>query len=137
MTSAYDIRPDLGIAVEVCFASDYPDSDPKVSGDIKLGSGPVIARGPNINPVLFDLLTDVAKQEHIPYQVIGIPKASGTDANVMQLARGGVATALVSIPLRYMHTPAEILDWSDLQHAIKLLTAICTHIHSGRSFVPN
>jgi endoglucanase len=137
MTSAYGIRPDIGIAVEVCFASDYPDSDPKISGEIKLGYGPVIARGPNINPVLFDLLTGVAKQENIPYQVIGIPKASGTDANVMQLARGGVATALVSIPLRYMHTPAEVLDWSDLQHAIKLLTALCQNIPSSHSFVPN
>jgi endoglucanase len=102
-TSAYGVQPDIGIAVEVCFASDYPDADHKQAGEIILGQGPVLARGPNINPALFDLLEQVARDENIPYQVMGIPRATGTDANVMQLANGGVATALVTVPLRYMH----------------------------------
>ena len=135
--SAYGVRPDLGIAVEVGFASDYPDADHKHAGEIKLGQGPILARGPNINPALFDLLVATARAEEIPYQVMGIPRATGTDANVMLLARGGVATALISVPLRYMHTPVEVLDLDDLQRTVQLLAALCARIPAEISFVPN
>ena len=136
-TSAYGVQPDIGIAVEVGFASDYPEADHKDSGEIRLGKGPIIARGPNINPALFELLRTTALEEGIPCQIMGIPRATGTDANVMQLVRGGVATALVSIPLRYMHTPVEVLDWSDLAGAVALLAALCERIPAQHSFVPN
>jgi endoglucanase len=135
-TSAYGVRPDIGIAVEVGFASDYPGADHKDLGEVSLGKGPVIARGPNINPVLFDLLIKTAEEENIPCQVMGIPRATGTDANVMQLVHGGVVTALISIPLRYMHTPVEVLDWVDLEGAVKLLSALCCKITKDHSFVP-
>lgn len=135
--SAYGVKPDLGIAVEVGFASDYPDADHKHAGEVRLGQGPVLARGPNINPALFALLVDTARAENIPYQVMGIPRASGTDANVMQLNRGGVATALISVPLRYMHTPVEVLDLDDLQRTVQLLAALCARIDPGMSFIPN
>ncbi|PLX71894.1 MAG: hydrolase [Desulfuromonas sp.] len=135
-TSVYGVKPDIGIAVEVGFASDYPDADHKQAGEICLGNGPVIARGPNINPVLFDLLTATAREEQIPFQVMGIPRASGTDANVMQLACGGVATALISVPLRYMHTPVEVLDWNDLDGTVRLLTALCERINEQHCFIP-
>jgi endoglucanase len=134
--SVYGIDPDLGIAVEVGFASDYPDADHKHAGEIKLGQGPILARGPNINPALFDLLVATARAEDIPYQVMGIPRATGTDANVMQLARGGVATALISVPLRYMHTPVEVIDLDDLQRTVQLLTALCARITTEQSFIP-
>ena len=136
-TSAYGVQPDIGIAVEVGFASDYPGADHKDLGEVSLGKGPVIARGPNINPVLFDLLKKTAEEENIPCQIMGIPRATGTDANVMQLVHGGVATALISIPLRYMHTPVEVLDWVDLEGAVKLLSALCSRINKDHSFVPN
>lgn len=136
-TSAYGVQPDIGIAVEVGFASDYPGADHKDLGEVSLGKGPVIARGPNINPVLFDLLKKTAEEENIPCQIMGIPRATGTDANVMQLVHGGVATALISIPLRYMHTPVEVLDWADLEGAVKLLSALCCRITKDHSFVPN
>ncbi|MDG5467656.1 M42 family metallopeptidase [Deltaproteobacteria bacterium IMCC39524] len=136
-TSAYGVQPDIGIAVEVGFASDYPGADHKDLGEVSLGKGPVIARGPNINPVLFDLLIKTAEEENIPCQIMGIPRATGTDANVMQLVHGGVATALISIPLRYMHTPVEVLDWVDLEGAVKLLSALCSRINKDHSFVPN
>ena len=136
-TSAYGVQPDIGIAVEVGFASDYPGADHKDLGEVSLGKGPVIARGPNINPVLFDLLIKTAEEENIPCQIMGIPRATGTDANVMQLVHGGVATALISIPLRYMHTPVEVLDWVDLEGAVKLLSALCSRISKDHSFVPN
>ena len=136
-TSSYGVKPDVGIVVEVTHATDYPDVEQSAIGRVELGQGPVIARGANINPVLFELLTSTAKAENIPFQVIGVPRATGTDANVMQLSRGGVATALLGIPLRYMHTPVETLALSDLENAILLLAAVVKRIGPQSSFVPH
>ncbi len=136
-TSAYGVDPDVGIAVEVGFATDFPDIDKKEAGEAKVGAGPILARGPNINPVLFELLVRTAREENIPFQVSGAPRATGTDANVMQLCRGGVATALVSVPLRYMHTPVELLSLADLESTIRLLTGLMWRIGDRSSFIPN
>ena len=135
-TSCYGVNPDVGIVVEVTHATDYPDVEQSAIGRVELGKGPVIARGANINPVLFKLLVDTATAEKIPIQIIGVPRATGTDANVMQLSRGGVATALLGIPLRYMHTPVETLSLSDLDQAIKLLVAVVKRIDADTSFIP-
>ena len=135
-TSGYGVNPDLAIVVEVTHATDTPDVDAKGIGRVVVGKGPVLARGANINPVLFDLLVDTAVQENIPLQIIGAPRATGTDANALQLSRGGIATALLGIPLRYMHTPVELLAESDLQAAVKLLTATVLRIEKGQSFSP-
>lgn len=135
-TSSYGVNPDVGIVVEVTHATDYPDVEQSSIGRVELGQGPVIARGANINPILFKLLVDTAAAEDIPIQIIGVPRATGTDANVMQLSRGGVATALLGIPLRYMHTPVETLSLSDLDQAIKLLVAVVKRIDSKFSFIP-
>ena len=121
--SAYGISPDIGIAIDVTFATDFPSMDKRKAGDIKIGKGPVIARGPNINPKIFDFLIEVAKKERIPYQIEGISKATGTDANVIQLTKTGVATGLVSIPNRYMHTQVELVSLKDLENTSKLLSA--------------
>jgi len=136
-TSAYGVDPDVGIAVEVGFATDFPDIDKKEAGEAKVGGGPLLARGPNINPVLFELLVRTAREEGIPFQVSGAPRATGTDANVMQLCRGGVATALVSVPLRYMHTPVELLSLADLENTVRLLTGLMWRIGDRHSFIPN
>lgn len=120
-TSCYSIDPDVGICVEVFFSSDQPDVDKKLNGDISLGKGPIIPRGSNINHYLFEVLMSTAGAHEIPVQVIGLPRASGTDANVMQVSRSGVATALVTIPLRYMHSPVEVLALSDLENMAKLI----------------
>ncbi|MCK4690481.1 MAG: M42 family metallopeptidase, partial [Desulfuromonadales bacterium] len=117
-TSSYGVNPHVGIVVEVTHATDYPDAERQGIGRVEVGKGPVIARGANINPVLFELLVKTAAEEKIPIQIIGVPRATGTDANVMQLSRGGVATALLGIPLRYMHTPVEVLSLVDLDNAI-------------------
>lgn len=135
-TSVYGINPDVGIAVEVGFATDYPEVDKKELGEFKVGAGPILSRGANINPVLLELLVQTAREEGIPYQVMGAPRATGTDANVMQLSRGGVATALVSIPLRYMHTPVELLSLSDLEHTVRLLAGLVYRITSSEMFIP-
>ncbi|BCR05247.1 hydrolase [Desulfuromonas versatilis] len=136
-TSAYGIDPDVGIAVEVGFATDYPEMDKKDPGDFKVGGGPIIARGPNINPALFELLMRTAREDEVPCQVMGAPRATGTDANVMQLTRAGVAAALVSVPLRYMHTPSEVLSLADLENTVRLLAGLVYRIEDRKQFIPN
>jgi endoglucanase len=135
-TSTYGIKPDVGLVVEVTHATDSPGVEPNGIGRVEVGKGPVIARGANMNPVLFDLIMRTAREEDIAVQVIGVPRATGTDANVMQLSRGGVATALIGIPLRYMHTPVEVLSLSDLERTIELLTAVVERIRAEESFIP-
>ncbi len=135
-TSAYQVQPDVGIAVEVGHASDYPEVDKKRVGEYKLGAGPIIARGANINPVVFDLLLKAAKRGNIPIQILGAPRATGTDANVMQLSRKGVATGLVGVPLRYMHTPSEVLSLKDLEAACDLLVEFIYLLREDMSFIP-
>ena len=101
-----------------------------------MGSGPILSRGANINPALFALLASTAREENIPFQVIGEPRATGTDANVVQISRRGVATALLRVPLRYMHTPVEVLSLTDLENAIRLLAAVLYRIGGREEFVP-
>ena len=128
ITSTYSVKPDAGIAIDVGFASDHPETDPKKTGEVKLGSGPILHRGPNMNPVLEKHLFQTAKKMKMPYQVVAEPRGTGTDANAMQLCRGGVAAALISIPNRYMHTPVEVISLDDLDNIIKLIVKfLCDH----------
>jgi endoglucanase len=135
-TSSYTVKPDIGICVEVDFATDQPDVEKKHNGEVSLGKGAILPRGANINPALFDLLSETAEKEQIPVQYTGIARATGTDANVMQISRGGVATALVKLPLRYMHTPVETLSLADLDSAVDLLVAALKRITDKAAFVP-
>ena len=136
MTSAYEVRPDIALVVEVGFATDFPGVEKKEIGEFKVGGGPILSRGANINPALFELLARTAREENIPFQVIGEPRATGTDANVVQISRRGVATALVRVPLRYMHTPVEVLSLTDLENAIRLLSAVLYRIGGREEFLP-
>ncbi len=135
-TSAYGINPLVGIAVDVTHASDYPGADKSLTGEVKLGEGPTIARGANINPVVFDLLVQTADDKKIPYQLEAAPRATGTDANVMQISRAGVAAGLVSIPNRYMHTQVEVVSLRDLENAAKLLAETVVRIDEKMDFTP-
>jgi endoglucanase len=135
-TSAYQIQPDVGIAVEVGHASDYPEVEKKRVGEYKLGSGPILARGANINAAVYELLGKTAKKMRLPVQILGAPRATGTDANVIQLSRKGVATGLVSVPLRYMHTPVEVLSLKDLEATCQLLVGFIYALKEGMNFVP-
>ena len=123
VTSSYSVNPDLGIAVDVGHATDHPDCDPKKHGLQKLGGGPIIGRGPNINPFMYERLVECAEKAKIPYQVECEPRPTGTDARAIQMAGKGVAAAVVSIPLRYMHTPSEVVDLADVENTVKLITA--------------
>lgn len=137
-TAAYGIDPDVGIAVDVTFATDHPNMAEAMKREnlIELGKGPVLTRGPNINAKLYDLLVKTAKAEKIPYQVNAEPRGTGTDANALQLNRSGVTTALVSIPLRYMHSPCEIISINDLELCIKLIAKTVENITPKTNFVP-
>jgi endoglucanase len=103
---------------------------------IKLGGGPVVGRGPNMNPKLFDLLVKTAKAEKIPVQINAEPRGTGTDANAMQLSRASVPTCLVSIPLRYMHSPCELIHLKDIENCAKLIAKTVEKITPRTSFVP-
>jgi len=135
ITSTYNVNPQIGFAVDVTHTSDMPGIDKDLFGDIKLGDGPVIARGPNINPRLFELLVKTAEENKIPYKVIAESRGTGTDANAVQLSRGGVATALVSVPNRYMHTPVEVVSLDDVENCAKLLAKAIASIKSAEDFI--
>ncbi len=136
VTSTYHIRPEVGIAVDVTHSSDYPAADKVKNGDVFLGKGPVIDRGANINPILAQMLLNTAKKAKLPIQIAAAPGGTGTDANAMQLSRGGVATALVAIPNRYMHTPSEIISMGDAEKAAKLIAETVKQITPQQSFIP-
>ena len=135
-TSCFGIDPLVGIAVDVTHSADYPGAEKKIVGDLSIGNGPVVSIGPNINPVLGKLLMNTGRKKKIPYQREGEPRATGTDANAIQITRAGVAAALVSIPNRYMHTPIEVVSLSDLENAAKLLAETCLAISPKTDFVP-
>lgn len=120
-TSAFGIDPLVGIAVDVTHATDCPTVEKKEEGDVRLGKGPVIYRGPNFSPKVVRQLVQAADQHQIPYQMGASGRPPGTDANVLQLNRAGVATGLVSIPNRYMHSPVEVVSLDDMDHAADLL----------------
>ncbi len=135
-TSAYGIHPDIGIAIDVTHATDTPDVEMKKVGEVKLGEGASITRGPNINPKIFSMLVDIAKKKKISYQIESNPRPTGTDANVIQVTREGVATGLVSIPCRYMHTYTEVVSMKDVESAINILTEFCFAVDSKIDFTP-
>lgn len=136
MTSSFSIDPHLGIAVDVTHATDCPTLDKKQHGDIKLGLGPVVYRGPNVNPIVHDQLKLLSIEKEIPIQVAGISKPAGNDANVMQISRGGQATGIVAIPNRYMHSPVEVISLDDLDNAAQLIAEFCLSLNSESDFTP-
>lgn len=135
-TSAFELRPDVAIILEVGFSADVPEGDKKEQGEIRLGGGPILSCGPNINPALLARLKATAVQEKIPVQILAEARITGTDANVVQLSRSGVATALVRVPLRYMHTPVEVLSLADLDAVIHLVTALLEQLGDRQELIP-
>jgi endoglucanase len=135
-TSAYSVNPDIGISVEVGHATDYPGIEKTAYGEAKCGGGPMIARGPNINPVLFERMIAAAEAAKVSYQIGPEPRGTGTDANPFQVSRGGKVAGLLSVPLRYMHTPTEVLKLSDLEDSVKLLTRFVLDLDATVDFTP-
>jgi tetrahedral aminopeptidase len=135
-TSAYGIDPQVGIAVDVTFATDCPMAEKKEEGDVKLGKGPVIYRGPNMNPKVVERLIRTADAHGIAYQLGAAGKCPGTDANVMQVSRAGMATGLISIPNRYMHSPVEMVSLDDLDKSAELLARFAEDLEPEAQFTP-
>lgn len=135
-TAAYELDPHVGIAVDVGFSADYPGVDKKKVGAAKVGKGPMIGRGPNINVIVGEMLENVAEARKIPIQIQAEPRATGTDANVMQISRSGVAAGLVSIPNRYMHSPNEVVSLKDVDNAINLLAEFVLALKAEDTFIP-
>jgi endoglucanase len=117
-TSAYDIHPDVAIAIDATFGEQNGASDPRTVG---MGKGPAIGIGPNFHPKLVEALVDTASKMEMPYQREPTPGVSGTDAWPIQVAREGIPTALLGIPLRYMHTPVETVSLKDIERTGRLM----------------
>ena len=137
-TSSFEVNPDVAIAVDVTFATDHPQMGEVIKREniIKLGGGPVLSRGPNMNPKLFELIVKTAKKNKIPIQINAEPRGTGTDANAIQLCRSGVPTCLISIPLRYMHSPCELVHLKDIENCIKLISKTVESVSSKTVFIP-
>jgi endoglucanase len=127
-TSAYSVRPDIAVAVDVTHATDAPGIDEKEVGSHPLGSGPAITRGSTLSPRVFDLLVETAEAEEIPHTVAASGRSTHTDADAIQISRSGVPTGLVSIPLRYMHSPVEMVDLADLEATVELIAAFAARV---------
>jgi len=132
--AAQGIRPDVSIAVDVGHATDHPDADNRKFGRFTLSGGPIIARGPNINPVVYDQMVEAAESLGIPYQIGAESRPTGTDARAIQMANGGVACGLLSIPLRYMHTPGEVVDLAVVEQSVQLLVEFACRVKKKQSY---
>lgn len=135
-TSAFGIDPHVGIAVDVTHSTDCPTIDKRQQGEIALGKGPVIFRGPNMNPVVTERLIATCKNSTLPFQLAAIARATPNDANVLQICRAGVAVGLVSIPNRYMHSAVEVISLDDIEQAANLLANFVANLSGEEDFTP-
>lgn len=134
-TSATGLEADVAIVVDVTHATDCPGVEKKKHGDVKLGGGPVLSRGSAVNQVVFNMLRETAEVEKIPYSVQAAPRVTGTDADSIFTAHRGVPTGLISVPLRYMHSPNEMVATGDIELAAKLLAGFARKIGEKTTFI--
>jgi endoglucanase len=135
-TSAVDISPQVALVVDVTHATDYPGAEKKLSGDHRVGAGPVLSRGSAVSPVVFDLLVECAEREKIPYSLQAAPGDTGTDADAIYNSLRGIPTGLVSVPNRYMHSPNEMVALEDLERAARLLASFARRLAPDTDFIP-
>lgn len=134
LVGAQRVDPTMAIVVDVTFATDHPGVEKKELGEHKVGGGPVLTRGSVISPVVFRLLRDTAESLRIPFSVSAAGRDTSTDADAIHLARDGVATALLSVPNRYMHSPNEMVSLVDLDRAATLIAATCKAVTPATDF---
>jgi putative aminopeptidase FrvX len=133
-TTAFSLNPDVAIAVDVTFSTDAPGTEEKELGSHRFGSGPVINRGSTMDPQVFELLYETAEAEGIPFTVSASARATGTDADAVHLARAGIPTGVVSVPLRYMHSPVEMVELADIERTAQLLAAFARRLDPATDF---
>ncbi len=134
--SAYKLDPQVAVVVDVTFATDAPGIEKKELGEHKLGGGPVIARGAAAHPVVFERLVAAATAAEIPYTITASPRYTSTDADAIYLSRAGVATGLISVPNRYMHSPNEMVSLHDLEQAARLIAAFVRDLRPDTNLIP-
>ncbi|MCA0375140.1 MAG: M20/M25/M40 family metallo-hydrolase [Gemmatimonadetes bacterium] len=132
--AAQSVDAIMAIAVDVTFATDHPGVKKEEIGEHTIGGGPVLTRGSVISPVVYRLLSDAARRLEMPFSIHAAGRFTSTDADAMQLARTGVATGLVSIPNRYMHSPNEMVSLEDLDRAADLLAETCRAVTAETDF---
>ncbi len=132
--AAHSQEAKMAIAVDVTFATDHPGMEKKELGEHNIGGGPVLTRGSVVSPVAFGLLRDAAERLTIPYTVHAAGRFTSTDADAMHLTRNGVATALLSIPNRYMHSPNEMVSLDDLDRAADVIAEACRSVTHDTDF---
>ncbi len=135
-TSAFGVEPQAALVVDVTHATDFPGAEKKEQGDFKLGGGPVLARGSAVSAVVFEQLVAAAEAEGIPFAIEATPRYTSTDADAVYTSRRGVATGLVSVPCRYMHSPNEMVSTDDLDRTAALLAAWVRRLAPSTSFIP-
>jgi putative aminopeptidase FrvX len=133
-TSAYRHDPDVAIAVDVTFATDQPGVELGPMTKHEFGSGCVLVRGTTLNPRVFELLYDAATEAEIPFTIESQGRSTGTDADAIHISRSGVPTSLVSVPLRYMHSPVEMVQLDDIEAAAQVIAAFARRLQPGTSF---
>jgi endoglucanase len=135
-TGTFGLDPQAAVVVDVTHATDHPSVDQTEHGDVTLGGGPVLSRGAVVNPVMFRRLMDAAEAEDVEVQRLASPSSSGTDADSIYTSRSGVATAIVSIPNRYMHSPNQVIDGEDVERAIRLIARFLVDLTPDVDFRP-
>jgi len=135
-TASFNLAPQSGLAVDVNHAIDYPSVSKTRYGQLDTGKGPSVMRGANANPIVFKMITEACQEEGIPYQVDVAPGGTGTDGNAMQMNMGGMAVGIVGVPLRYMHTPCELLSLTDVENCARLMAAYCRKVKPDTDFTP-
>ncbi|MBE3560046.1 MAG: M20/M25/M40 family metallo-hydrolase [Ktedonobacteraceae bacterium] len=135
-TSAYSVDPQIAIAVDVMFTSDHPGTSKTELGDVKLNGGPVITVGGNINPRVYQLLIKAATEAGIAYQIDVQSSHTGTDTDMIQVTRGGVATGLMNIPCRYLHTGSEVASLKDMDEVAEMLARFVLALSEETAIIP-
>ena len=133
-TSVFGLDPQVALAIDVTGTTDIPEGDPKLRGEAKVGDGPVLNRGSTINPKVFELLVETAEAEGIAYSVVVSAGHTNTDMDAAYVSRAGVATGVVSLPTRYIHTPTELVSLDDVEAAVRLVAAFAQRLEPGLDF---
>jgi endoglucanase len=135
-TSASALEAVAALVVDVTHATDYPGLEKRKHGEYRLGGGPVIGRGASLSNMVSEQLMEAAEAGKIPYSIEAVSRDTRTDAEAIFNSHRGVATGLVSVPLRYMHSPNEMVLLEDVQNTAKLLAAFCRRVKPDMDFVP-
>ena len=134
--ASYSVHPDIGICCDVTFATDMDGDDKKAVGDVRLGAGGALSIGPIYHRGLRDLFIATAQSKDIPMQIHGVPKGTGNNGWSLKLEHGGAAVAQIAIPLRYMHSPVEVIDLKDVDSVSDLVTAAVLGLDDSFELLP-